>query len=55
MDDSQQTQLFAVEINNVVNRFKQEFDLRGVNAIGVLSMQIRLIQDEIISDLEDEE
>ena len=45
MDKKEQIEAFADEIERVVGRFGDEFDLSSAAACGVLLMQIRNIQD----------
>jgi hypothetical protein len=53
MTDKEQTQAFANDLDNLVNRYYREFDLSYAQAVGVLQMkQWLLIRDA--ADREDE-
>lgn len=49
MDDKEQIQAFADEIQSTVGRYADEFDLSSAAACGVLLMQIRMIQDDAMN------
>lgn len=40
MTDKEQTEVFAVEVSKLVNRFAKEYDLSYAVVIGVLQLQI---------------
>ena len=46
MDQAEQISAFAGELSAHVNRYAREFQLSSPAAVGVLLMQIRIIQDE---------
>lgn len=55
MTDREQQARFAGDLKTLVDRYAQEFDLDAVAVIGILSMQIRAIQDDVIRRVEDGE
>lgn len=52
MNQNQQQAAFAGELKALLDRYALEFDLDAVAAIGILSMQIRAIQDNVIRRVE---
>lgn len=55
MDEKQQASAFARDLGNLVDRYASEFDLSAASAVGVLSLQIRLIQDSQLKDVDEGE
>lgn len=52
MKDRDQEEAFADELDKLVDRFADEFDLSSSAACGVLLFKIRLIQDDVIRRME---
>lgn len=46
MDHLEQLNAFAVDLQILVGRYMDEFDLPTASLIGALMMQIRLVEDE---------
>ncbi len=49
MTDGEQTDAFADELDKLVERFRQEFEISYANVCGVLQMKIHLLFQEAIS------
>lgn len=54
MDEKDQIKQFADELDNLVDRFRDEYDLTFASAVGVLQMKIHLLCEEA-GGLDDEE
>lgn len=54
MNHIEQITHFHSEINKVVKRFTSEYELPAVSAVGVLLLEARLIQDNVIKEHEEE-
>jgi hypothetical protein len=46
MTDKEQTDAFADELDKLVDRFRQEFDLTYAQAVGVLHMKAHLLCED---------
>ena len=46
MTDKDQTDHFANEVDNIVERYRSEYDMSYAAAVGVLQMKIYLLCDE---------
>lgn len=53
MNHIEQITHFHSEISKVVKRFTSEYELPAVSAVGVLLLEARLIQDNVIKESED--
>lgn len=49
MDQIDQINAFSRDVQSLVNRYADEFDISSAAMTGVLAMVIRLVQDEDIS------
>lgn len=49
MSDGEQTDAFADELDKLVERFRQEFEISYANVCGVLQMKIHLLFQEAIN------
>lgn len=50
MSDREQAQHFAAEIDKLVDRFRQEYDIGYMSLIGVLHAKAHLLVDEAYED-----
>lgn len=46
MTDKEQTDAFADDLDNLVERYRQEFDMSYAQVVGVLQMKLWLLCDE---------
>lgn len=55
MDQKEQIQAFADDVQALVGRYANEFELSSAAAVGVLMQQIRNIQDDVMQRHDDGE
>ena len=55
MNDHDQQRAFAGDLKSLIDRYADEFDLDAVAVIGILTMQIRVIQDDMIRRVDNDE
>lgn len=55
MSEKEQTERFARDVDNLVERYRSEYDLSYASIVGVLQIKVHLMCDEMLNHDDEEE